>query len=269
MASNLLNAFDDDQIEMESNKEEYANYTDEEKIKKAQMSLIEKAVEPIYNPKLRQRIYDMKKTHDQVIDDVNIDKVVYAGWDTSKAENAQEIINRFHSFIEENKNEIEALEIIYNQMYKNRPITYKMINDLYDKLTSSPYYLTRNKLWSAYEELYPNKVKSRVDDKLADIISLIKFELGQNDSLQSFASLTNNKFKKWIFDKNSGYGQFTEEQMDWLRKIRDHIALSMHIQKEDLELTPFNNMGGLQKYYQLFGNNYEIILEELNYALVA
>ena len=41
------------------------------------------------------------------------------------------------------------------------------------------------------------------------------------------------------------------------------------IQKEDLELTPFNNMGGLQKYYQLFGNNYEIILEELNYALVA
>lgn len=129
--------------------------------------------------------------------------------------------------------------------------------------------MTRNKLWGAYEELYPNKVKSRVDDKLADIISLIKFELGQNDSLQSFASLTNNKFKKWIFDKNSGYGQFTEEQMDWLRKIRDHIALSMHIQKEDLELTPFNNMGGLQKYYQLFGNNYEIILEELNYALVA
>lgn len=269
MATNLLNAFDDDQIEMEANKEEYVNCTEEEKIKKAQMFLIEKAIEPIYNPKFRQRIYDMKKIHDQIIDDVNIDKVVYAGWDTTKAENAQEIINRFHNFIEENKNEIEALEIIYNQMYKNRSITYKMINDLYDKLTRSPYYLTRNKLWNAYEELYPNKVKSRVDDKLADIISLIKFELGQNDLLQSFASLTNNKFKKWIFDKNSGYGQFTEEQMEWLRKIRDHIALSTHIQKEDLELTPFNNMGGLQKYYQLFGNNYEIILEELNYALVA
>lgn len=269
MATNLLNAFDEDQIEMESNKEEYDNYSEEEKIEKAKMTLIEKAVEPIYNPKLRQRIYDMKKTHDQIIDDVNIDTVIYAGWNTTKAENAQEIINSFHNFIEENKNEIEALEIIYNQMYKNRPITYKMINDLYDKLTSSPYYLTRNKLWSAYEELYPNKVKSRIDDKLADILSLIKFELGQNDTLQSFASLTNNKFKKWIFYKNSGYGQFTEEQMDWLRKIRDHISLSMHIEKGDLELTPFNNMGGLQKYYQLFGNNYEIILEELNYALVA
>ena len=211
----------------------------------------------------------MKKIHDQIIDDINIDRVVYTGWNKSKIENAQEIINSFHNFIEENKTKIQALEIIYNQMYKNRTITYKMINVLYEKLTSAPYFLTRNILWSAYEELYPNRVKTRVDDKLADIIALIKFELKQIDTLQSFASQTNNKFKKWIFDKNSGYGQFTEEQMEWLRLIRDHIALSMNIRKEDFELTPFNNMGGLQKYYQLFGNDYENILNELNYALVA
>ena len=269
MATNLLNAFDEDQIEIEANRKEYDNYSQEERIEKARANLIEKAVMPIYNPKLRQRIYDMKKTHDQIIDDVNIDRVVYTGWDKSKTENAQEIINSFHNFIEENKTEIQALEIIYNQMYKNRSITYKMINVLYEKLTSAPYFLTRNILWSAYEELYPNRVKTRVDDKLADIIALIKFELKQIDTLQSFASQTNNKFKKWIFDKNSGYGQFTEEQMEWLRLIRDHIALSMNIQKEDFELTPFNNMGGLQKYYQLFGNDYENILNELNYALVA
>lgn len=269
MATNFLNAFDEDQIEIEANKEEYNNYSQEERIQKARTTLIEKAVEPIYNHKLRQRIYDMKKKHDQIIDDVNIDRVIYADWDTSKTENAQEIINNFRNFIEENKTEIQALEIIYNQMYKNRPITYKMINDLYEKLTSTPYFLTRNILWSAYEELYPNNVKTRVDDKLADIISLIRFELRQTDTLRSFASQTNNKFKKWIFDKNSGYGQFTEEQMEWLRLIRDHIALSMNIQKEDFELTPFNNMGGLQKYYQLFGNDYENILNELNYALVA
>lgn len=269
MATNLLNAFDEDQIEIETNKELYDNYSQEEKLEKARMALIEKAVEPIYDSKLRQRIYDMKKTHDQIIDDVNIDKIVYAGWDTSKTEKAQEIINNFRNFIEKNKTEIQALEIIYNQMYRNRPVTYKMINNLYEKLISAPYFLTRNILWSAYEELYPHKVKNRVDDKLADIISLIKFELNQIDTLQSFASQTNNKFKKWIFDKNSGYGQFTEEQMEWLRLIRDHIALSMNIQKEDLELTPFNNMGGLQKYYQLFGNEYENILNELNYVLVA
>lgn len=269
MATNFLNAFDEDQIEIEANKEEYNSYSQEERLENARNALIEKAVEPIYNPKLRKRIYDMKKTHDQIIDDVNVDRVIYAGWDTSKIENAQEIINSFNNFIEENKTEIQALEIIYNQMYKNRPITYKMINNLYEKLTSAPYFLTRNILWGAYEELYPKKVKTRVDDKLADIISLIRFELKQTDTLQSFASQTNNKFKKWIFDKNSGYGQFTEEQMEWLRLIRDHIALSMNMQKEDFELTPFNNMGGLQKYYQLFGNDYENILNELNYVLVA
>lgn len=269
MATNLLNAFDDDQIENEANKEAYSDYLQEEKIRKAQLNLIEKAVEPIYNPKLRQRIYDMKKIHDQVIDDINIDKVIFAGWDTSKTKKAQDIISTFHNFIEENKTEIQALEIIYNQMYKNRPITYKMINELYDRLTSAPYHLTRNALWGAYEELYPNKVKTRVDDKLADIISLLKFELNQTDTLRSFSSETNLKFREWSFNKNSGYGQFSEEQMEWLRLIRDHIALSMHIEKENLELTPFNNMGGLQKYYQLFGDEYETILDELNYSLVA
>lgn len=269
MATNFLNAFDDDQIEEEAKKDEYIDFPPEEKLIHAQNNLIEKAVEPIYNPKLRQRIYDMKKTHDQIIDDVNIDRVVYSGWDTSKTESANEIIKKFHAFIEENKNEIQALEIIYNQMYKNRPLTFKMVDELYNKLTSSPYYLTRNILWSAYEEIYPEKVKTRVDDKLADIIALIKFELGQSDTLQSFASQTNNRFKKWIFEKNSGYGQFNEEQMEWLRMIRDHISISMNITKDDFELTPFNNMGGLQKYYQLFGDNYETILNELNYALVA
>ena len=57
--------------------------------------------------------------------------------------------------------------------------------------------------------------------------------------------------------------------MEWLRMIRDHIAISAHINAEDLDLTPFDKKGGLGKFYQLFGDEYEQILEEMNYALVA
>jgi type I restriction enzyme R subunit len=62
---------------------------------------------------------------------------------------------------------------------------------------------------------------------------------------------------------------FTEEQTEWLRMIRDHIATSMSIVPDDLDYTPFNSKGGLGKFYQLFGSNYENILNEINTALMA
>ena len=68
------------------------------------------------------------------------DAEIYYAFETKIAEEEkllQEIKNiqkTYQTEITNMKNKIEALEIIYNQMYKNRPITYKMINDLYDKL---------------------------------------------------------------------------------------------------------------------------------------
>ena len=57
--------------------------------------------------------------------------------------------------------------------------------------------------------------------------------------------------------------------MAWLRMIADHIATSFHVTKDDLELAPFDARGGLGKFYELFGTDYEAILNELNERLVA
>jgi type I restriction enzyme R subunit len=51
--------------------------------------------------------------------------------------------------------------------------------------------------------------------------------------------------------------------------IRDHIATSLSVSKDDLDLDPFGENGGLGKFYQLFGAKYEDILKEINVALVA
>ena len=61
----------------------------------------------------------------------------------------------------------------------------------------------------------------------------------------------------------------TEEQMDWLRLIKDHIAVSLSIETDDLELNPFDRKGGLGRFYELFGDEYEEILAEMNIELVA
>lgn len=63
--------------------------------------------------------------------------------------------------------------------------------------------------------------------------------------------------------------KFTPEQMDWLRMIKDYIANSFHIDKDDFEYDPFNKNGGLGMYYKMFGEQYEAILEELNMELIA
>jgi len=39
--------------------------------------------------------------------------------------------------------------------------------------------------------------------------------------------------------------EFTEEQMQWLRMIKDYVANSFHVDKDDFELDPFNKNGGL------------------------
>ena len=282
IASELLDSFDEDVINNNIKPKEFSfmiaedtvPYGNQEEKKsdeylKSQIELINKAIEPIYNSDFRKMLLELKQNHEQIIDNTNIDKIIFAGWELNKEENAKKIIETFRNFIEENKNEIEALNIIYNQSYKNRPLTYKMVNEMYEKMMKAPYMLNNNILWCAYEKIYGDKVSKRVEDKLADIISLIKFELKQTTELKTFSVEVNIKFKDWVFKKNSGAGQFTEEQMEWLRMIRDHIATSMGITTNELELTPFNNKGGLARFFQLFGNKFKELIEELNYVLTS
>ena len=58
--------------------------------------------------------------------------------------------------------------------------------------------------------------------------------------------------------------KFNEEQMQWLRMIKDHIANSFHISRDDFAYEPFAPAGGLGKMHQLFGEQMEPIIEELN-----
>ena len=281
LSCNMLDSFDEDKITEKAldkfSLPQNAEVTEEQKAE-AQKELIDIAVEPIYDPKLRDYLEKTKKSHDQIIDNINIDEVIFTGWDKDQEEKAQTTINSFRQFIEDNKDEITALSIIYNQSYRMRPLTFQMIHQLYEAIQKPPYNLSVPKLWHAYKirdkekvnaRVSTNEKAKRVEEELADIVSLIRYELGKVESLNMFSAEVNLKFQAWVFDKNSGYGQFTDEQMKWLRMIRDHIAVSAHIETEDLDLSPFDHEGGLGKFYQLFGDKYEQILEEMNYVLVA
>jgi type I restriction enzyme, R subunit len=48
-----------------------------------------------------------------------------------------------------------------------------------------------------------------------------------------------------------------------------HIALSFHLDVEDLDYTPFDRQRGRGKMHQLFEGQMDAIIDELNEVLVA
>lgn len=267
VAERLLNAFDEDAIEKQAQFKAGVEDPTEEERKKAQKELIKEAAAPFHNPDVREHIENVRRNHDQIIDTANIDSVIFAGFDTQQEENADRVIKTFHDFIEENKDEIVALRIIYDEAYKDRPMAIEQLKALYEKLKSKG--VTVERLWDCYAIKKPDKVKRGTLAQLTDLISIIRFEMGYTDSLTPFADNVNYNFMQWTLRRNAGAVHFTEEQMEWLRLIKDHIATSLSILPEDLDLTPFDRKGGLLGFYDAFGDNYEEILQEMNEELVA
>lgn len=267
IANNLLNAFDEDVIAEKAKSLIMSGVPTQKDMEKAKKELLDEATKPFYNPDNRDFIENIRRSHDQVIDTVNLDSVVFAGFDSQKEENADKVITSFKEFIEENKDEIIALRIIYNESYKDRPMMIEQLKSLYEKLKKKN--ITIDRLWDCYYIKFTDKVKRGTVAQLTDLISIIRFEIGAMDELTSFADRVNANFKEWTFRKNAGYSQFTEEQMEWLRLIKDHIISSLSILDEDLDYTPFDHKGSLLGFYEVFGDNYKNILNEMNIALVA
>ena len=266
LAENLLNVFDEDAVREKARETYGTPEPTEEQMKTAQKAMAVEAVAPLQVPEAREHIENVRRSHDQIIDNVNPDTVLFAGFDAHQKENVERAIATFREFIDENRDEIIALRIIYNEAYRDRPMVLEKLKALYDKLKAK--YLTVERLWDCYAIQKPERVKGTVG-KLADLVSLVRFEMGYTENLTPFADRVNTNFQNWVFRRNAGAVHFTEEQMDWLRLIKDHIAISLSIETDDLELNPFDRKGGLGRFYELFGDEYEEILAEMNVELVA
>ena len=266
LAESLLNGFDEDVIRAAAQASGIEEPT-EEQLRTVQLELLRKAVAPFYDPDVRDYIENVRRSHDQIIDNVNLDTVRFAGFDAQQERSAEQAIASFRAFIEENKDEIIALRIVYSEQYKQRPMAIESLKKLYEKLKAKG--ITVQRLWDCYALRKPDKVKRGTMAQLTDLISLVRFELGYADQLSPFADKVNYNFMQWTLRRNAGSIHFTEEQMDWLRLIKDHIVSSLSITPEDLDLNPFDRKGGLGRFYEVFGAGYQSILEEMNVELVA
>lgn len=267
VAENLLNAFDDDVIMSKAQADSNTPDPSEEQLQTAQQQLIQTAVAPFHQPEIREFIENVRRSHEQIIDSVNLDSLSFVGFDGQQESNAERAVQSFREFIDEHRDELTAMRIIYDHAYRDRPMVIDQLRDLYGQLSSRG--VTVQRLWDSYAILQPYKVKRGTLAQLTDLISLVRFELGQTQQLTPFDERVNYNFKQWTFRRNAGPVQFTEEQMDWLRLIKDHVSASLSILPTDLDLTPFDSKGGRLGFYHTFGAEHEQILNEMNEELVA
>ncbi len=139
-----------------------------------------------------------------------------------------------------------------------------------ESIKKPPYFITPGVIWQAYDQLEKSRVRGAGPQKLlTNIISLIRFAIGESDVLEPFSETLERRVSEWVSQQERFGRKFTPEQREWFTMIKDHIATFLSIGMEDFEYAPFFEKGGEVKVYQLFGQELNSILEELNERLAA
>ena len=174
----------------------------------------------IGNIKAREKLLEMQRGYYTYTPDKE-DEVIYKGF---SKESARSLIENFEKYLKDNKDSIEALRIIYNS--ENTVITYSMLSELRDKLTSANGLFTPFHLWSNYKLLDDEGVVEEFDKKqnvnaLTNLIQLVRFAYGKTAELTSL-------FTGYLQRFNLYCGQvqrtLTDEQKEIMRQIAVYVV---------------------------------------------
>ncbi len=246
----------------------------EEQLDAIELEQMTAALKPFHNPKLREVILAAKRSLEQIIDEQTPDQLLRAGFDAEALEKAKSMLTSFRKFIEDNKDEIEALQVLYSVPYR-AGLKFRHVKELAAKLNQPPFFVDPNqpeslrRLWQAFELVEPDKVRGKGGKQLVDVIAMVRHAIDPNTQLAPVGITVEERYQQWMAEKQTAGVTFTSDQRKWLDAIKDHIAASLNIEQDDLEEVPFNSIGGLGRAYELFGDSLNVILDELNMRLAA
>lgn len=230
--------------------------------------LTDAACRPFDKAALRNLLKDIKRKTEIVIDEITTDELTGAGFDRKRAE---ETVTNFKRFIADHRDELIALQILYNQPQSRRRLTYAAIRELVRRMTDPPLYLTTATIWQAYKRLDAAKVRGApVDEQLTEVVSLVRFALGQTEILESFGAVVERRFNLWMGREKKAGREYTPEQEDWLRAIAAFIAANAEITPRDFQEAPsLADKGGILQARKVLGPGLNEMLDELQGVLVA
>ena len=236
--------------------------------KVAMQEFIHELVKPLAsNPQLRQRILEIRDRHNLIIDEGSKDVLIGAGGvvDTAKAKS---LIESWLKYLEDNRDEITAIQMLYSKP-KSVNITFREIKELAERIQRPHPTWTVDVLWDAYLALEPSKVRKSSVHTITDLVSLVRFSLGQMNELVPYAQLVEERYAGWLLLQENLGVKFTDNQKWWLDRIKDAISQSAHFDVKDLELSPFTERGGSSGVEEALGNSVTQIIESMNMELAS
>jgi type I restriction enzyme R subunit len=241
----------------------------EEQIAQVACDLREAAVRPLAaNPNLRNVLLDIQSRNEQVLDMVSVDELQEAGFAAEDTEKARSTVESFRQFIEHNKDEITALQIIFDRPHGQRQLTFQQIKELAEILEQPPHTWTTERLWRAYAQLERDRVRGVNERRvLADLVSLVRHAVQLDDELKPYPEQVAERYHEWLATQETIGRLFTNDQRWWLDHIAEHIGVNLAVQLQDLSVGEFHKKGGRFVATKIFGDNLNRLLDELNMAL--
>lgn len=243
-----------------------------DQVEAAQEALTEEACVPFDDPDFRAALEDANRRRKELlVDTVTLDEVVFAGPDVTAADRALATVESFESFIEENRDEIDALGLFFSRPYGDRHLTLRQIKALARAMEAPTVALTPEKLWDAYARLERDKVRGAGEKRLlTDLVQLVRHAIHEADELAPYKEDVARRFYDWLGRQERAGRTFTAEQVEWLEMIRDHVAVNLDVRPDDLWRSPFEERGGAVRAKAVFdGADLGALLADLNDALAA
>ncbi|AOW89098.1 DEAD/DEAH box helicase [Streptomyces olivaceus] len=234
--------------------------------------LLEKAITPLAaNPELRTRIMELRRQHDQIIDDTNPDTLLEA-YGVGAEDKAREIVTDWRAYLDEHHSEISAIQVLQQaEESGTKPAgsTFDQIKELADRIARPPHEWTPQRLWEAYEQVEQGRVRPNPKAQVTDLVSLLRFTLTGDDELVPYADKIDERYQGWLRQQEQAGIVFTETQRWWLDNMADVIASSAGIDVDQLDGAPFDERGGIDGALRDLGDQAGNLLETLNKELTA
>ena len=180
------------------------------------MDLIE---DLISNIEARRKLLEMQRGYVVKTED-DPDTLIYAGF---SKETAKSFIENFEKYLEDNKDSIEALRIIYNS--EDTIITHSMLVDLRDRLLAESRQYGVYQIWKNYKVLDDTGDVDDLDMKtnvnaLTNLIQIVRFAYGKNQKLTSLIKGYAQRFNLYC---GQAQRALTDDQKEIMRKIAEFI----------------------------------------------
>jgi type I restriction enzyme R subunit len=239
-------------------------------IEAARQQLAERALIPLAAaPALRSFLLE----REILIDETSLDVVLAAGLDGDATAHARQLVESFCQFIQEHKDKITALQILFNRPYAQRGLDFEQVRGLAEQLDqhlheADPLLMTED-LWRAYMQLEKDRVRGAGERRiLADLVSLVR-HAALDEDLVPYPERVEQRYREWLVVQTAGGRQFSAQERWWLDEIARYIGINVSINVDDLNYSGFQAHGGQVAAQRLFGTHLVSLLEELSTKLGA